>query len=152
MWLVILAITIGLVVAVLRLRGTAQPYRQFGLRDLLGFFFLAAIWLSQLSIVPFNTGGIEEIVPWKGGTIAFVWLVLAAFYAWRRLWAVLTLHGCGVLLMLLLTGYWAVTDPYGNHGSGYWRVSMGSFVGSLVSFPFAVLVLFGFLRRKAPGV
>ncbi len=144
----VVALIVGVlaIFAVLGVGGQQQPSaRRFTLRGLLLFVLLCAVWLSQIRFAPMSRN--ENFYSRDDLVVAFAWLVLAGFYAARRLVAPLVVHCVGLAFFLPFIAMDLAAG--GRKWPHYaWLLSAGCFFGSFASLPFASLVFLGFLRRR----
>jgi hypothetical protein len=76
-----------------------RPSRQFTLGGLMGYIFLWAVCLSQLSFFEhFNDSQTEWRTDW---VVVFAWIVMLAYYVWRRHIAAIFGH-CIPLIIICL--------------------------------------------------
>jgi hypothetical protein len=129
-----------------------RSIRQFSVRDMLLFVFIYAVWLTQILAAPLATSrDITSFSP-HDLVVGFVWMVLAVFYWRRRLRAPLALHAFGPLFLAAgITVFWITDGGRLIIPERCWQLSVGAFMGSLVSLPFAIMILVGLFGRKASG-
>ena len=121
--------------------------RQFTIRGMLVFTFLWAVCLSQVSVL--GAHRIHAVVWRQDWIVLFAWLVLAVFYERTRQFAVLLLHGSGILLCVYL---FAIAFVAGNTGLGdriQWFLLIATCGGSFTSLTFfSIIMLLAILRRR----
>jgi hypothetical protein len=116
---------------------------QFSIRDLLFFTFLWAMCFSQVRVEPI---GRQEFAWGNDWIILSTWLVLAAFYVWRRCCFALLVHGLGVLFVIIAV---IVTVARGQVWTEWARsMSIQMFLGSFLGLAvFSAIMLLGLFRR-----
>jgi hypothetical protein len=120
---------------------------QFSLKALLMFVALCAVWISQFTRPPINN--IRETFEWRNDfVVIFVWIVLAAFYLYRRLKFPLALHCVGIIFYSLLLVFQLISTGEFQPVKAGWLICVGCFFGSLISYPTWILVLCGFMSQS----
>jgi hypothetical protein len=141
---IILAICLPIII----IRGLKrQKTKQFSLKALLKFVTLCAIWLSQFSTLQFNDHG-ETFEFCRDFVIIFVWIFLAVFYFYRRFQAPFVIHTIAVALFLIVMFFaLAFVDNF-QFAEAAWKMSIACFCSSLLSFPFSIFYLWGFMGHS----
>ena len=129
-----------------------HPIRRFSLREMLLFVFIYAVWLSQISVAPLATGRDKRSFSPQDLVVGLVWIVLAVFYWRRRFRAPLALHAFGPLFLAVsIAACWVADGGRISIPESCWQLSVGAFMGSFVSLPFAVMILVGLFGRRTSG-
>lgn len=141
-----------LLLIILKVITSDRPIRQFSVREMLLFVSICAVWLSQIAVSPLTSRRDRMNYSPHDLVVGFVWLVLAVFY-WRRLLrAPLALHTFGPLFLAASVIVCRVAD--GGHISipeTCWQLSVGAFMSSFVSLPFAVMIVMGLFGTRFHG-
>jgi hypothetical protein len=138
-----------LLIAILAVgRGARRQSQRLSVKSVLPVVLLCAVWCCQLAFPPMQRS--REQFLWQDDMIVIgAWTILAGFY-WRfRLFAPLVIHGGGLMFYgMFLAICWAANGTIEPAlGEAGWLLSVGAFLGSLISFPFSIAVLLGrFIR------
>ena len=125
-----------------------RPIRQFSLREMFLFVSVYAVCFSAARARSWDTTSLSP----HDLVVGLVWMVLAVFYWRRRLLAPLALHAFGPLFLAAsITVCWVADGGPINIPESGWQLSVGAFMGSFVSLPFAVMILVGLFGRRASG-
>lgn len=141
----------ALLIALLIIRGVPCGSRQFSVRGMLLFVLLASIWVSQMRTFATFLGQSESAFCLEELLLFVGWGAFAVFYWWRRLFGALVIHVSGPGFYLLLLGSYLARGREIGLAITAWFMSAGLAIGLLISFPFSILLLLGFLARSIPA-
>ena len=145
---IILLICIPIVIV----RGLRQRKSlQFSLKSLLMFVTMFAVWISQFTRPPIVKPR-ETFELSHDFVVIFVWVLLMAFYLYRRVRFPLVIHCTSVALVGLLLVLEQSDGEYRSYDEVGWLICVGCFFGSTISFPTWMLMLWGFMRRSESKV
>jgi hypothetical protein len=147
--LLLISVTIGLLcyggVRALKHDSRQKPMRQFGIGDLMFFTFLWALCFSLVRVQPLRRTHFAWNKDW---IILATWLVLAAFYVWKRHFVPLAMHCLGVAFVTIGLGLSLLGGQSRPSVDWAWMVSVQMFLGCFLGLGiFSIMKLLGMFQR-----